>query len=324
MKRKITKTFATLLLSATCLTGCMGTTHKVSFSEYWKKDSTAAKTDFTETLEYDVKYESNNISTYYTLDYTNGKYKTELIASTEADGRKIYTYKTELTITAVYTFNGEIVEFNDKTLTEVKFEQSSTLRPISSRKELISHSPAENVSSATPTEISHCYKQYDYTVETVYTGNGAGNCKVTKNGETPTTQEDIFELDVEKYSYLDNEQLLFAIRGLKAVANNSSTFMVYSPFAKNGQKIKTTFAAKEGTQFSYLRNGTAVKETIEYFPASLEIESQNPGATQTAWFAATTDPQNNTYRNVMLRLETPISYNLGTLVYQLSSANFAE
>lgn len=324
MKRNIIKTLTTLLLSATCLTSCMGTAQKVSFSDYWKKDSTSAKTDFTETLEYDVKYESNNISTPYTLDYTNGKYKTELVASVEADGRKIYTYKTELSITAVYTFNGEIVEFDDKTLTEVKFEQGSSLRPISSRKEIVSHSPSESISSVIPTEISDCYKQYDYTIETVYSGNGAGNCTVTKNGDNPFVTQDDFELDIEKLSYLDNEQLLFALRGLKAVASTSSTFMVYSPFTKNGQKIQAVWSTKAGTQFNYLRNGTAVKETIEYFPVNISIDSKNPGATQTAWYAATTDPQNNTYRNVMLRLEVPISYNLGTLVYQLSSANFAE
>ena len=32
---------------------------------------------------------------------------------------------------------------------------------------------------------------------------------------------------------------------------------------------------------------------------------------------------NNVYRNVMLRLETPLSYNLGTLVYTLKTAQFS-
>ena len=323
MKKTFSKTLATLFLCATCLTACAGQNQKVSFSDYWRVDATS-KQNVTETLEYEVKYESNNIASAYKLDYTNGKYVTELSSATEADGRKVYVYKTELTITATYVFNGEVAECKDSVKTEVKFEQGSVLRPIYSRKEIKSTSPTESL-SAEPTQLSQCFNEYDYTIETTYTGNsGAGNCKITLNGENPTTREDSFALDTEKYTYLDNEQLLFAIRGMRASASVSSTFMVYSPFARNGQKIKATFSAKAGTEFSFLRDGAPVKETIEYFPTSLVLDSKNPGATQTAWYAATTNPQDNTYRNVMLRLETPVSYNHGTLIYTLKSANFAK
>ncbi len=323
MKRTFLKTLATLSLCATCFTACAGTNQKVSFSDYWRADS-ISKQDLTETLEYEVKYESNNITSAYTLNYTNGKYVTQLSTATEADGRKVYIYKTELTITATYVFNGEVAECNDTVKTEVKFEQSSSLRPIYSRKEIKSSSPTESLSSD-PTQLSQCFNEYDYTIETTYSGNaGAGNSKITLNGEEPRTSEDSFTLDTEKFTYLDNEQLLFAIRGMRASANVASTFMVYSPFAKTGQKIKTTFSAKEGTEFSFLRDGIAVKETIEYFPTSIVLDAKNPGATQTAWYAATTNPQDNTYRNVMLRLETPVSYSHGTLIYTLKSANFAK
>ena len=34
------------------------------------------------------------------------------------------------------------------------------------------------------------------------------------------------------------------------------------------------------------------------------------------------DLQNNEYRNVILKMKTPLSFNLGSLVYSLSSVNF--
>lgn len=322
MKRKNMKTLLALLLSATCLTAC-STSQKVSFSEYWRADS-ATKQDISETLEYAVTYESNDGATAYSLDYTNGKYVTTLTTETDENGKKYYCYKTELTVTAVYTFNGEVAEFNDRTLTEVHFEQSSSLKPTYSRKEFVNHSPVYGLTVSEQTALDECYAPYDYVVETTYSTieNGVGKCVVTNNEKTTTSEND-FELDVEKYTYLDNEQLLFALRGIKATASTAHTFMVYSPFARIGQRVKATFSSKEGTEFSYRRDGTDVKETIEYYPASIVLNEKNSGTTQTAWYAAITNPQSNTYRNVMLRLEVPLTYSLGTLTYQLTSANFA-
>ncbi len=321
MKRKTIKSILALFLGATCLTAC-STAQKVSFSEYWRADS-ATKQDITERLEYAVTYESNDSDTPYSLDYTNGKYVTELTTQTNADGKKIYCYKTELTVTAVFVLDGEIAEFNDKTITEVQFEQSSALRPVYSRKEFVNHSPVSGLSSVTPTSLSECYSTYDYVVETTYADNGEGKCVLTNNDKESVREND-FALDVDKYTYLDNEQLLFALRGIKASASSSYTFMVYSPFASVGQKVKATFSSKEGTEFSYRRDGADVKETIEYYPASIVLDEKNSGTTQTAWYAAITNPQTNTYRNALLRLEVPLAYGLGTLTYQLTSADFAK
>ena len=66
-------------------------------------------------------------------------------------------------------------------------------------------------------------------------------------------------------------------------------------------------------------NGKEGKKAIEYYPVSISIVDEYPGATQTAWYAKPSDKSSsNTYRNVLLRLETPIFYNLGTLVYELN------
>ena len=89
------------------------------------------------------------------------------------------------------------------------------------------------------------------------------------------------------------------------------------------QKIDLTFASETGGEFSYLLNGEEVKTTITYRPISLTIDDRNPGGTQTAWIAKTSNASNNTYRNMMLKLSVPLSYSLGNLVYTLSAVDRA-
>ena len=49
-----------------------------------------------------------------------------------------------------------------------------------------------------------------------------------------------------------------------------------------------------------------------------------PGTSQTVWVAKTTDAQKNSHRNAILRIETPLYYSMGSLVYELKDATFAE
>ena len=81
---------------------------------------------------------------------------------------------------------------------------------------------------------------------------------------------------------------------------------------------------KAGGEFTFTLDGSDAKKAINYVPFSVSISSDNPGATQTVWIAKTEDPLKNTYRNVILRLETPIAYGAGSLVYELTSGEFAK
>ena len=104
-------------------------------------------------------------------------------------------------------------------------------------------------------------------------------------------------------------------------------FAVYAPFTNAVQTIKASFASKEeGTEFTFKKDAEEEKKSrvINYYPVTLSIDAENPGQSQTAWIAETGNAKDNLYRNVILRLETPISYNLGTLIYELSSAEFSK
>ena len=69
--------------------------------------------------------------------------------------------------------------------------------------------------------------------------------------------------------------------------STSAKFNVYSPFVQASQSVKTTFEAEKAIDFSFTKNGVAVKDTIQYYPVSIVLNEKNSGSTQTAWIAKT-------------------------------------
>ena len=90
-----------------------------------------------------------------------------------------------------------------------------------------------------------------------------------------------------------------------------------------GERIRVNFSEKTGKSFTYSLTENSETKTvtkdISYRPVSIQIDADNPGATQTALIATTDNPSDNTYRNVMLELNVPLSYSFGSLVYKLTS-----
>ena len=144
---------------------------------------------------------------------------------------------------------------------------------------------------------------------------------LTNNASTTQT----FEID-EKYTYLDNEQLLFALRGLDQ--KSSPSFYVYAPFSNKVQTIYARFdALTTGETFSFNTEdgkGADTLRAISYYPVTLGIDEKNSGSTQTVWLAERTNASNNEYRNVILSMKVTLAYNVGTLHYSLQSADFID
>ena len=313
MKMKKIASLCAFALSATLLCGCAGAKTKTAFSNYWNQNSLVFE-PIHETLVYDVTFEGSG-SDGYTLSYSNGVYKTELKNAVNANGENIYVYKTELSIDVTFTFGEESKTLSDSVTTEVTFLANGELRPISSEKSVVSHTPI----GSTPSSLEGCYRGFDYQISTSYTEDG-GILSLTMDNAT-STQE--FEIDENGYSYLDNEQLLLALRAIPASVG-STRLSAYSPFVSRVQDIAVVFAATESKDFSFYKNGSTEKVTtnIAYRPVQFQIDEKDPGGMQVAWIAAVTNAYDNQHRNVMLRLETPIAYGLGSLVYNLSSVSY--
>lgn len=317
MKHKNIFSCVALLLAASCFTACSNKSQKVIFSSNWQEDNTVQQNDLVETLEYDVTFEKGSpIFTDYSIDYTNGKYVTSL-KTEQIDGKTVYAYETTLTIDVIYQTGADIEQLQDRVYSLVKFEKADkSLRPISSHKEMYSHSPTNGA-----TESNQCYELFHYSVDISYDENYAGSFTF-KNLENDKEETNSFAMNAEKYTCLDNEQLLFALRGLNPSLSSSVKFNIYNPYVKGTQLVNVSFSSEDGLDFNFQRNGVATKGTIQYYPVSIVLDAKNSGATQTAWIAKSTNIQSNTYRNVILKLVTPLSYHIGSLVYTLKSATF--
>ena len=304
-----------LTLCAT-LTACAGTSTKVTFEEYWLEDAGIAPNVSPETvleaLEYDVEFKkASGLNDDYSVHYENGVYTTKLTLN-----QGVYRYETSLSIDVTYTVDGQSDRKTDSIVSWVEFKKNAKLQPIKSHKEIVNHSP-----EGEGTTIESCYTKYDYTVDTTYNENGLGGKSVIVNNTTSTSEEKTFTVE-DKYTCLDNEQLLFALRGLSQ-STSTASLSVYAPFSGAVQTINVGYSSLEqGTEFTFTKNGVSSTQVINYYPVSVKINAQLPGATQTAWIAATTNAHSNTFRNLILQLETPVFYNLGSLIYKLKSASF--
>lgn len=320
-----------LTLCAVTLTACSGA-NKVSFDANWYYDTTSnlITGNSEEKLTYAVTYDKSEglYSEFYEMNYSDGVYETSL-KTIEAEGEAIYEYTATLTLNVSFTLvkTGEVSEtFTDQMSSVVRFKSvSGGLSPIYSKKTTVCHSP-NGVKAAVLTD---CYTYYHYDVETVYK-NGKGTATITdyeKNflkgnkDEATAYHTHNFKASGGDYTYLDNEQLLFALRGMPAASNKVT---IHNPLIKANQTISVSTEKAKGGEFTFTLDGSDAKKAINYVPFSVSISSDNPGATQTVWIAKTEDPLKNTYRNVILRLETPIAYGAGSLVYELTSAEFAK
>ncbi len=313
MKKKFLLPVLAGILAFSTLTACTDSDKSVSFSEYWQKDSLNPGT-VEETLTYAVTFEkgAGYDATGYLLSYGEGHYQTNLKSTTQG-----YAYTTELTMPVSYTLGSETKEFTDTVTTSVLFERTSLL-PIASTKTVVSHSPT----NAQAKTVADCYVAYEYTVETTY-ADGTGKSKVvyreTEDVKALEQAETSFQYKKGDYSYLDNEQLLLALRAISSTTTTGS-IKSYAPTEDSMQKIKFTFEEATGKEFNHTVNGASLSDkNISYRPVTLQRSANNPGTTQTAWIATTPDPSNNLHRNVLLKLETPLAYNLGKLVYTLTA-----
>ena len=251
-----TKKLIPILVLTTCLSSlgaCTQNNQKVSFGGYWQANSLITE-NLHEKLLYDVEYNDDNAAMYdYTINYTNGQYVTELQSATE-NGKNILIYKTELTINVTYTHKGTTSEvFEDKVVTEAKFYTAdNSLRPISSFKELVSTSPANNGST-----LESCYHKFHYETRTVRGVRRPSRKTPTmkrppqKRRSLPSTRTSI-AVWITKRSYL--QSALFPQRPtrqkFKRIArlwkeNRSSPFLSRRKPLRNSPTLKTVKAKRE-------------------------------------------------------------------------------
>ncbi len=326
MKRKIFLAITTVLsavfLASCSCDSCAGNT-KVSFKDYYLQDADhAVGNEINETITYSVTHTGNNTYNNYSVQYSNGTYQTNLQTVSDENGASYMFLTSTFSINVSFTYEGASTEFfTDTSTSTVVFRSAKNmLMPISSTKTVYSHSPAQSAGD----KLEDCYVEYHQTVTTTYNSDCTeGESVIINHKNNDETISYDFEIEeTEKYAYLDNEQLLFALRCMNP--SNTGKVQVYSPFANAVQTVTTTFGSSSATDFKNLTINGQTHESLQisYLPVTMEIDVKNNGTTQTAWIAETKNTNNNTYRKVMLKYIVPLPFTLGELHYNLVSADF--
>ncbi len=318
MKTKKIAIILAAALGATALASCTDSDKRLKFNDYWKENC-LTPAPVNETLTYEVTFDKNDYAVKglgYSVEYGVGEY-----VATLKDSGNGYSYTTSLTIDVTYVYGTESATFTDSVKSEVLLENAGkSLRAISSKKTVVSHSPASRADGS----LKSCYTHFDFDLVTTYKDDDTASAQLTyretEDAKALTEAPVSFNYGKGDYSYMDNELLLLALRAIDA-DTASGTVKTYNPAVKASQKVKISYSEKD----SYIDKRTVIENSVEttkdvaYRVAEMVISEENPGGTQVAWIAKTTNPERNEHRNVLLRLETPISYSVGSLIYELKS-----
>ncbi len=339
-KKALTATLCLAVAATTVFASCSAGNTQLQFASNWFSDTSASAemSDLdSETLEYGITFSAGNgmnegkYDIKYCVDESGaakaGSYTTVLTHQKTAEP-PAYTLTATCEIPVLYTYKGESKHFVNKMESTVVFmKANSKLQPLSSKKKVTSYSP----SIGSVDSIDDCYTLYDYSAEIVYNedGGSAKSITVTDNQGNFWKKDapDSFSIDRSKYTYLDNEQLFFALRGLSNSAMKTTSY-VNSYNLSLRRVCNLVLSAKEQgntTDFKdTLIGGTPVgaDTPIPYNAVTLALNEKNQGPAMEIWYAQKVDVAANTYRNVMLKLKENLAYNMGSLVYTLKSASF--
>ena len=326
-----------LLAPLTLLCACSGGV-PLSFAANWNRNTADSSVSNTrEELVYEVTFTPSETPVgTLTAEYDEGTYTTLLenknLTLSDGSSQEGYVYTTKLTISGRFRLGSEVSEtFTDTVTSTVSFlSASQRLKPVKSEKEVVSTSPV----ASSPSSLENAFTTYHYTYDVSYDAGLTTATAVytdlteykTEEGETVRRDPETREYEIEgDTTYLDNEQILFALRGLDLSAGVTFRTInsVMGHVTEAGTSSNTQAPAAVKTAVDFTMDGTAVKQELDAVEVPLVYRSSPSGQAQTLVYAATTDPNNNTYRNVLLKMEVPVLQSLGTLVYTLKEATFA-
>ncbi len=254
-----------------------------------------------------------------------------------------YYYRTELTFDSVtFTYTGkdatssDTVTFTgDTAITECYFLPCSEyLRPLYSQQTIVSHAPAAY--TATSLDSSYEYTDSVYTTYYSYDGTQAvvdlvDNLNSSNSGKTEHAIEN-------SYTFFDNSSTEIAIRAMSDLSSSlSQAIQLFIPkagletygFVGSSTALGDEEAASITAvlQSSGLFAGTTATDddgnevttdTVDTVAVSVEGTTNLSGVYQTYWYTAVSNKANNIGRATMVKISSPMAYNLGTLTYTLS------
>ena len=300
--------------------------------------------DYIEDIDYKVEFDSSMAkNTSYSVNYKDGSFSTKFYAvrydwktnekypSSSEDEEVLYYYSNEMHISVQYTLkDGSKSEwFEDSVISESYFRAAGkSLQPVYSRQEIKSTSP----NKSNPKKIQDAYKQIDVVYENYYNRNCTEATSVIKEAGKEQKQK-VYSFKKVKNTLFDNTSLYIAVRSMKLSDTYSQTVSLFnaaaggvSSYAINGYDSPLTETERSNITSELSQKGLYTPaekdEGINTVAMNINYVGGNLiGTTQTVWYAAIDNPDNNTSRATMLKISIPLSYNLGTLNYTLQNVN---
>lgn len=317
MKKSFKAGAAALLCASVFALSSCSSAATVAFNQNWYSNNTLsdAKLETSETLVYDVSFSDTGKNESYSVHYNDGTYTVQLSVEPNYRGKNAYKLTTALEISGEYSRGEEKKPFSDKLESECYFRSAKdSLNPVYSKKQVLSTSPlAESADS-----LDKAVKTYDYVVECNYADDGKSVDVAYTDNADQTNSKSYTQKLKSPYTIVDNESLLFAIRGLSSSANLS----VFNPYTGALETVGAAFSSQASDKtYAFSMDGNEEKaHTMSAYSVNIGLSgTQLTGKIRTAVYAATSARE---YRNVLLQLTTPLTYSLGALEYKLKSASF--
>ncbi len=343
---------ATILNTASLSSNWYALTSYKNIQPTFKGEQNAERATYTVTHEqgalannsYSVKFNKDGVyeTLFYAVDFDYNSFGNDEYAKAygEAYNNKpvpAYYYKTTFDMPEmVFTCGGASTEaLHESTVTECYFlPVKDRLRPLYSKISVLSHSPA----NATASSLENLYKTIDRTYECFYEYSGGDKLHTVKtkltfgaddyqtSAETQWITYD--KLDGAANILFDNNSVDIAIRAMGINPSLSQPISLYAPnsgvqnynikgsdaaLGENEHKSITAILKDKG-----LFTPTDDKPLVDAVAASVSYIGELTGVSQTYWYAAVTNPKNNTARATMLKISAPLAYSLGTLNYVLT------
>jgi hypothetical protein len=319
-------------------------------SSVWfeQKEVATYSIKFTEgsNTSYSLNYNTDGAS--YTTEFYAIKYdwsSDEIPQSFRAENdetciENVYVYKTSLTISGSYKLAGGTDEkaFEDhiETVSYLRAAKNN-LEPVYSKQIVKSTSPA----ALAATTLEGTYIEMDAVYETFYNrGASAAIVKTVDNTLTEPVEDKQVEI-TDTYSVFDSNYLPLAIRSFTLSSGSVNTFNVFIPLTgttatytvngaastnldKDAEDDKQIIDALENStpeNYIYANTDTEGNTYYESNAATLTLVSDMPGPSYTYYYATVPNNSFNNARALLLKVSSPVYFNLGTLTYVLSEVN---
>ena len=312
---------------------------------------------------YSVTYDKEN-SSYTTEFYMEEfDWKTDTCDEYKATGESeakelVYVFKTTLTLNGNYTFKSTKEEkpLNDYVQTTCKYRLAGdNLQPIYSLQSVYNYAPA----NITPDKPDDMYVLLNAEYTTYYNRNcSQAYIKTVINPRTPensTTEKKVSLTTKEGYSVFDNSQLIAATRAFtksgahivnvcspqngatqicNAVCsattelNSESDAGIIKALKEvtdgNGNAVND-YVFFDGSQQGNDENGVPLPaKNIRYNAVTFSISAELKGPSPTYWYSTVENHDLNATRSILLKMQTPLSFNLGTRIYTLNKLSVEE